>query len=98
MRKASIVAVAALAALLQPQPALAWGTAAHRYITSRAIDLLPPELKPFFDHYRAAIVTRAIDPDTWRLIGWEDDPNHFMDFGAREFGAYPFTDLPREYG
>jgi hypothetical protein len=98
MRKALIVAAAAVAALLQPAPALAWGTAAHRFITSRAIDLLPPALKPFFTHYRDQIVTRSIDPDTWRLIGWDEDPNHFLDFGAREFGAYPFNDLPREYG
>jgi hypothetical protein len=98
MRKASIVAAVALAAVLQSAPAFAWGTAAHRFIMTRAIDLLPPELKPFFTHYRDQIVTRSIDPDTWRLIGWEEDPNHFLDYGAREFGAYPFNDLPREYG
>jgi hypothetical protein len=98
MRKASIAAAIALAVVLQPAPAFAWGTAAHRYITARAIELLPPELKPFFTHYRDQIVTRSVDPDTWRLIGWEDDPNHFLDFGAREYGAYPFDELPREYG
>lgn len=98
MRKASIVAAVALAAVLQSAPAFAWGTAAHRFIMTRAIDLLPPELKPFFTHYRDQIVTRSIDPDTWRLIGWDEDPNHFLDYGAREFGAYPFNDLPREYG
>jgi len=88
----------ALAAMLQPTPALAWGSAAHRFIMSRAIDLLPPELKPFFTHYRDQIVTRVIDPDTWRLVGWEDDPHHFVDFGAKELGAYPFNAMPREYG
>jgi len=98
MRRAFIVAAIACAVVLQSAPAFAWGTAAHRYITARAIELLPPELKPFFAHYRDQIVTRSIDPDTWRLIGWEDDPNHFLDFGAREYGTYPFVDLPREYG
>jgi hypothetical protein len=98
MRRAFIVAAIACAVVLQSAPAFAWGTAAHRYITARAIELLPPELKPFFAHYRDQIVTRSIDPDTWRLIGWEDDPNHFLDFGAREYGTYPFADLPREYG
>lgn len=98
MRKAFCVAIMALAAMLQPTPAFAWGSAAHRFIMSRAIDLLPPGLKPFFAHYRDQIVTRVIDPDTWRLVGWKDDPNHFLDFGARELGAYPFNDLPREYG
>jgi hypothetical protein len=65
---------------------------------TRAIDLLPAELKPFFTHYRDEIVARSIDPDLWRVAGWEDDPNHFLDFGARELGEYPFRDLPREYG
>jgi hypothetical protein len=96
MRKASIVAIVVAAALV-PAPAHAWGTDAHRYIMSRAIDLLPAELKPFFQHYRTELVVRTVDPDTWRLMGWEDDPNHFVDFGMKELGAYPFAELPREY-
>jgi hypothetical protein len=98
MRNASIVAAAVIIAVLVPAPASAWGSEAHRYIMARAIDRLPPELKPFFEHYRAEIVVRSIDPDTWRSIGWEDDPNHFIDFGMKELGAYPFAGLPREYG
>lgn len=97
MRKASIVAALVVAAALAPAPALAWGTDAHRYIMSRAIDLLPAELKPFFEHYRTELVVRTVDPDTWRLMGWEDDPNHFIDFGMKELGAFPFAELPREY-
>jgi len=97
MRHALLVAALA-AALLAPAPALAWGTDAHRFIMSRAIDLLPPELKPFFEHYRTELVVRTIDPDTWRLMGWEDDPNHYLDFGMKELGAFPFNDLPRDYG
>jgi hypothetical protein len=98
MRKASLVVAAVLVASLVPSPAFAWGSAAHRYIMGRAIDLLPPELKPFFDHYREEIVARSIDPDLWRNIGWEDDPNHFVDFGMKELGPFPFAALPREYG
>lgn len=87
-----------LLVLLVPAPALAWGTAAHRFIMTRAIDLLPAEIKPFFDHYREEIVLRSTDPDLWRNAGWDDDPNHFMDFGVPEYGPYPFSALPREYG
>ena len=64
----------------------------------RAIDMLPAEIKPFFVHFRDELVLRVVDPDQWRNIGWEEDPNHFVDFGAPEFGPYPFTALPREYG
>jgi hypothetical protein len=98
MRKASLVVAVVLVASAVPAPAFAWGTAAHRYIMGRAIDLLPPELKPFFDHYRDEVVARSVDPDLWRTAGWEDDPNHFVDFGMKELGAYPFAALPREYG
>jgi hypothetical protein len=97
MRKASIVAAIVVAAAFAPAPALAWGTDAHRYIMSRAIDLLPAELKPFFEHYRTELVVRTVDPDTWRLVGWEDDPNHFINFGMKELGAFPFAELPRDY-
>jgi hypothetical protein len=98
MRKASIVTAAVLAATLVPAPAFAWGFVGHRYIMGRAIDLLPPDLKPFFTHYRDEIVARAVDPDLWRNAAWEDDPHHFINFGAREFGEFPFNDLPRDYG
>jgi hypothetical protein len=98
VRAAAIVATAVTFVTLVPERAFAWGFAGHRLIMARAIDLLPPGLKPFFTHYRDEIVIRAVDPDLWRNVGWEEDPNHFLDFGAREFGEYPFTALPREYG
>jgi len=98
MRKTSVVAVVALIALAAPQPAMAWGTAAHRHIMARAIDLLPAELKPFFLQHKDEVVMRVVDPDLFRVLGWEEDPNHFVNFGAKELGEYPFKDLPREYG
>ncbi len=93
-----ILRSAALLLLISPVPALAWGANAHRYIMGRAIDVLPPELKPFFAHFRDELVMRAVDPDLWRNVGWEDDPNHYLNFGIPEFGPYPFAALPREYG
>jgi hypothetical protein len=96
MKKALISALLGL--VLLPAPSFAWGFAAHRYITRRAIDLLPSEVKPFFLHFGDELVVRAIDPDLWRTAGWEDDPNHFLDLGIQEFGPYPFTALPRELG
>jgi hypothetical protein len=83
---------------LTPRPAFAWGKLAHQYIMGRAIDLLPPELKPLFEEHRVELIVRVIDPDTWRLLGWEEDPNHFFDFGVKEYGPFPFTAVPRDYG
>src|SRR5713226_1738465 len=98
MRNASIVAGALLMVTLAPLPASAWGFVGHQLIMRRAIDLLPTELKPLFDRNREEVVIRVKDPDLWRNAGWEDDPNHFVNFGMRELGPYPFAELPREYG
>jgi len=95
MRFAAIL-LAAFVAL--PSPADAWGFDAHKFIADRMIALLPPELKPLFEKRRDFIVERAIDPDLWRNVGWEEEPpNHFLDFDFEAFGPYPFTGLPREY-
>ncbi len=88
---------ALLVFLTLPAPAFAWGYDGHHYIMRRAIELLPSQLKPFYEAHEEEIVLRVVDPDLWRLVGWEDDPHHFVDFGAREYGAYPFTELPRDY-
>ena len=97
-RRCGALLVLMLAAVLVPSPAAAWGFAAHKYIMRRAIDLLPATIKPFFVEHRDEVVFRVTDPDLWRNVGWDDDPNHFVDFGVTEYGAYPFTALPREYG
>jgi hypothetical protein len=83
--------------LLVPAPGFAWGAAAHRYIMGRAIDLLPPGLKPFFERNRVEVVLRVNDPDLWRVAGWDDGPNHFVDFGRPGLGVFPFAGLPRDY-
>jgi len=97
MRRAYLVAVAAMIATLMPSPARAWGFTAHRLIMRRAIEALPAPIKPFFIEHRDEIVIRVIDPDLWRNVGWDDDPHHFINFGAKEFGEYPFKELPRDY-
>lgn len=91
------VAIGILTAiLLVPSTANAWGFEAHKFIVSRAIDILPEPLRPFFEANRAFIVERAIDPDLWRNAGFtEEPPNHFLDLDA--YGRYPFKDLPRNY-
>jgi len=98
MRRTLIAAAAFVLLLFWPGSAFAWGFAGHRLIMRRAIELLPPELKPFFEKFKDEMVVRVTDPDTWRNVGWDDDPNHFVDFGVTEYGAYPFAALPREYG
>ncbi len=83
---------------MAPQAAAAWGFEPHRFIMERAIALLPAELKPLFEKHRAALVERAIDPDTWRTAGFDAEPrNHFLDLDWEGYGTYPFKELPRDY-
>jgi len=91
-------AVLLAAFVMLPSSASAWGFEAHKFIADRMIALLPPELKPLFEKRRDFIVERAIDPDLWRTVGWEEEPpNHFLDIDYRDFGPYPFEALPRDY-
>ena len=79
-----------------PESGLAWSFDVHRFLTGRAIQLLPGELRPFFEKHRAMIVEHSIDPDLWRNAGFlEEPPRHFLDLDA--YGRYPFPDLPRDY-
>jgi len=92
-----IAAFVAIVLLAVPQPAAAWGFEAHRYILERAINLLPAEIRPFFEKYRVSIVEHAIDPDLWRNVGFdaEESPRHFLDMDA--YGPPPFSELPRDF-
>ena len=87
-----IAAVVLAALVVIPSSVSAWGFEAHKFIADRMIALLPAELKPLFEKRRAFIVERAIDPDLWRTVGWEEEPpNHFLDMDYKEFGPYPFA-------
>ncbi len=84
--------------LCAPAPAAAWGFEPHRFIMERALALLPAELRPLFEKHRAMVVERAIDPDTWRTAGFDEEPkNHFLDLDWEGYGKYPFKELPRDY-
>lgn len=98
MKKTLIAVLVSISSVCAPSAAQAWGFAGHRLIMERAIALLPSELKPFFEQHQAELLVRVTDPDTWRNVGWEDDPNHFVDFGAPAYGEYPFAALPRDLG
>lgn len=96
---AAVMCAAMLAAV--PHPARAWGMDVHRWLTGRALDALPGELKPFFAMKRAFIVEHSADPDLWRVaelktaLG-DEDPNHFFDID--DLGeSRPFANVPRTW-
>src|SRR5581483_1731842 len=78
--------------LAAPSSGWAWGFEAHKFITSRAIDLLPEAIRPFFQANRVFVVEHSVDPDLWRSAGFTDEPpRHFVDWDV--YG----TALPRDY-
>ena len=96
MRRHSGIAVLLVVTLALPASVQTWGFGAHKFIMARTIDLLPPEIRPFFEANRAFIVERSIDPDLWRTAGWEEEhPRHFVDMDA--YGPYPFKDMPHDF-
>ena len=97
MRRVLPLALFALAiSVVHPARVNAWGFNGHKFITDRAIELLPPEIRPFFQKYRTTVVEHSIDPDTYRTIGFtEEPPRHFLDMDA--YGAFPFKELPHDY-
>ncbi len=63
----------------------------------RAIALLPAPLRPLFEEYRATLVERVVDPDTWRTAGFEEEgKHHFLNLDWTGYGEYPFDALPRD--
>ena len=82
-------------------PVQAWGFGVHRFITRRALDGLPNELKPFFAAEREFIGEHSVDPDLWRLLSLrgtlgDEDPNHFLDIDGLD-DVRPFKNVPREW-
>ena len=97
MRKTLFASLIALACSFVPSARVsAWGFSGHRFIADRAVALLPPEIRPFFEKNRVSFVEHAIDPDTYRTVGWADeDPRHFLDMDS--YGAFPFRELSHDY-
>ncbi len=90
-------AAAALIAFLLPLQTFAWGANAERLIANRAVETLPPDLRPFFEANRDFITRHAADP----VENLEKNPateglNQVLYLDR--YGHYPFDALPRKYG
>lgn len=99
MRPFGALLVAVIA--LVPVSVRGWGFDVHRELTRRALQGLPPELKPFFTAQQDFIVEHTVDPDLWRVVGLkgergDEDPNHFLDIDGLD-DPPPFTNVPREW-
>src|SRR6185436_1747598 len=81
---------------LIPASAFAWGANGARLVTNKAIDTLPPDMRPFFESSREFILRHSTDPFTaLDRTPKTELQNHvlFLD----HYGKFPFEALPRSY-
>jgi hypothetical protein len=67
--------------------ALAWGPATHQLVTTRALDTLPKQLKPFYKAHRYELPSLQLE-----AVVPEDAPERR--FQIDKLLAFPFPDLP----
>jgi predicted AlkP superfamily phosphohydrolase/phosphomutase len=91
-RLAPVVLAAAMALL--PARASAWGFTAHRLVNEKAIETLPEPLLSFFRRNADYVTEHAVDPDLWRAVGQDREPNHFLDMDA--FGPPSAGGIPKD--
>ncbi|HUE42719.1 MAG TPA: hypothetical protein VMP12_04105 [Candidatus Sulfotelmatobacter sp.] len=98
----TLAAIAALACLavaliasIAPRNTIAWGAGAQRIIVGKAIDTLPPDLRPFFDENRPFLALHVTDPLDAEGKTPTERHNHFIYLDR--YGRFPYTTLPRVY-
>jgi len=78
--------------LMAVSPGYAWEPTGHTLITNHALQLVSPEMKPFYDANSRYIAAFCTLPDDWReTYKAEVAPNHFIDLDL--LSKPPFTDL-----
>jgi len=95
-RVATGIAAAAVAILVLPKPANAWGAGAERLISNKAVDTLPPEIRAYFEANRDWLSRHVTDPlDLLQKNPLTERRNHFLYLD--HYGKFPFDALPRDY-
>ncbi|HVN08383.1 MAG TPA: hypothetical protein VMV61_05390 [Patescibacteria group bacterium] len=88
-------AATALILALVPARLPAWGVNGHRLETRKAIETLPPELRPWFDANWNYLSQHAVDP----LVAASKNSNdiRYQRIEFEKYGQFPYDALPRDY-
>jgi len=89
-------AAATLAGVLcLPPAAFGWGPNTDRLITNKAVDVLPDEIRAYFEANRLILMQHVLDP----IDAAKKNPllshNQFIRF--EKYGPFPYAELPRDY-
>ncbi|MCC6763422.1 MAG: hypothetical protein IT293_02055 [Deltaproteobacteria bacterium] len=98
VRTATGLVAASLLALAAPPDASAWGLAAHRWVATRAAELVRARCPALGAAPRKALGDAAVEPDTVlkRRDGRREGVRHFLNLD--HYGPPPFRALPRDLG
>ena len=95
-RLRACAAVLVTLALLAPTSAFGWGANAHKLISGKAVETLPPEVRPFFEANRNFIAQHSTDPlELLTRNPSTERRNHILMLDR--YGKFPFDALPRSY-
>lgn len=83
------------AALILPGCARAWGANGHRTIAGKAIEVLPADLRAFYEANRNLINQQVTSPEELAAKIPAERRNHFIYLDR--YGVFPYDDLPRAY-
>lgn len=81
--------------ILFPRSVLAWGQNADKLVLNKAIETLPPELRPFFDANRAYLLQHVVDPLQAPVKTPAEKRNLYLYLDR--YGRFPYESLPRNY-
>jgi len=95
-RAGALLALTLTLALAWPRPAAAWGLAAHRWVATRAAELVRARCPALVGGRPSVLPDAAVEPDTVfkRRDGRREAVRHFMNLD--HYGPPPFRALPRE--
>jgi len=94
-RWATRAALAALILALVPARVVAWGANGHRLVAHKAIETLPPELRPWFEANWNYISQHVTDP--LNTVAKNPADIKFQRLELDKYGRFPFDTLPRNY-
>ena len=78
-----------------PEPAYAWGYTGHKVINDAAIDVMPPEVKGFFEANRQYLVEHSVDPDLAAKDNEVEAKHHYIDLDSLD--EPPFKNIPHDW-
>jgi len=94
-RRAGRGAGVALVLAMVAAPLAAWGPNAHRLEINKAIDTLPPDLRPWFEANRPYLSQHVTDPLT--ALAKNSAEIRFQRIEFEKYGRFPYDALPRDY-